>query len=133
MTALAGSGLLLMSMTASAQYGAFSAYNPQQEQNERNTVSNDHIFDLLRSDLNLASSTAQPFAGDRSRVDLALDAVNNCQYAVRTGAYDKLTFGETIATIQRVVDLNRLTDQNRSYLASDMNQLREFETQLLGS
>jgi len=127
MTALAGCGLLLTTMTASAQYQPRSW---DQVQNEREMGNHGRMFDQIRADLDLASTTALPFSGDRDRVAIARDQLNQCQAAVNSGEFDRLTFGQTISAIQRVVDLNRLTDQDGHYLVNDMNQLRQLEAEV---
>src|ERR1700722_2243714 len=132
LTALAGSGMLLMTMTANAQPPR-SEGSYQRDPYERQMVSQDRMFDQIRGDLDLASTTALPFSGDKDRVSIARDQLSECQRAVNSGNYDRLTFRQVISSIQRVVDLNRVTDQNRSYLVNDMNQLRDLEARLAGS
>jgi len=129
MIALAGSGLLLTTMTATAQYQP-RRENVPTAQYDREMGSHARMFDQIRGDLDLASTTALPFSGDQNRVAIARDQLNECQHAVNIGDYDRLTFGQTISSIQRVVDLNRLTDHDRSYLVNDISQLRELQAQL---
>ena len=127
-TTLAGCGLLLTTMSASAQYQP----RPDQGRYERGAANHDRMFDQVRADLELAGSTAMPFSGDRDRVSIARDQLSQCEAAVNSGEYDRLTFGQTLSAIQRVVDLNRLTDQDRHYLVNDMTQLRQLEAELEG-
>lgn len=128
--ALAVAGLFLTSIAANAQYQPRPGDSYEQGQYDRAVSSHDRMFDQIRSDLDLASTTALPFSGDRDRVALARDQLNACQRAVNTGEYDRLTFGETVSAIQRVVDLNRMTDQNRHYLVNDINELRQLQAEL---
>jgi hypothetical protein len=125
MTALAGSGLFLTALTANAQYQPRQDY-PYQTQDRRDA----RMFDQVRGDLDLAATTALPTSGDRSRVAIAREQVTGLQRAIENGEADRLTFGETTSAIQRVVDLNRLTDRDRSYLVNDMNQLRDLQARL---
>ena len=132
MSALAGSGLLFMTIPAQAQYQPDSVSSYHQIQYQREATSHDRLFDQMRDDLALASTTATPFSGDRDRVAIARDQLNQLQHAVDTGEYDGLTFSQTISAMQRVVDLNRMTDRNRDYLVNDIGQLRDLEAQLGG-
>ncbi len=131
MTALAGTGLLFMTMPAQAQQTG-PEYSYHQNQYQREATSHDRLFDQMRDDLSLASTTATPFSGDRDRVAIARDQLDQLQHVVDTGEYDGLTFSQTISAMQRVVDLNRMTDRNRDYLVNDIGQLRNLEAQLGG-
>jgi hypothetical protein len=126
LTALAGSGMLLMTLPIQAQYQP----RPDNPQYQREAAGHNRMFDQIRDDLNLASTTATPYSGDRDRVALAQDQVNECQHAVNSGEYDSLTFSQTISSIQRVIDLNRMTDRNRDYLVNDVGQLRNLQAEL---
>jgi hypothetical protein len=122
---LAGSGLMLLTLTANAQYQP----GPIQEQRE---ARHDRIFDQARSDLYRAQAFAEPYYSDRDRLAAARERVNECEQAVATGQEDTRTFGEAIAGIQQVVDRNRLPDTNRDLLVEDMTALRDLQARLLG-
>jgi len=127
---LAGSGLLLMTLTASAQYQPRWDYRYQTMQDRREGRSYDELFDRVRDDLDRARSSTLPFTGDRNRVMRAEEQVNECQQSLKSDDFDRRTFGDTISSIQRIVDLNRLSDQNRDYLMHDINALRGLESRL---
>jgi len=129
---LAGSGLLLMAMTASAQYQPRSMDRYQPVQDERQVMDQNHVFDQIRDDLDRIHTFTLPFTPDRNRVNIAREQVNDCQQAVNSGDYDRQTFNQTIDAIQRVVDLNHLTDQSRGNLVSDIRELSHMEARLEG-
>ena len=52
--------------------------------------------------------------------------------AVASGEYDRHQFDEAIVAVQRVADLNRLSDRNRDYLREDVGELRELQLRLEG-
>jgi len=124
---LAGSGLMLLALTARAQYQPRTEYEVRHEAREHAW-----LFDRARTDLDRAESFTVPFTGDRDRVVRARREVNECQRDVATGEDDRQTFGEAIAAIQRVVDLNHLPDRNRALLADDINALRDLQARLEG-
>lgn len=130
---LAGSGLLLLTLTASAQYPQRPPEPyPYQVQDEREARQTDRLFDRLRGDLDSAHAGTLPYSADRNRVMVARDRVEDCQRAVNAGDYDRRLFDDTIVAIQRVVDLNRLSDRTHNYLADDLNQLRSMRARLEG-
>jgi hypothetical protein len=134
--ALAGSGLLLTALTASGQSYSSPQYQQYpsraQAQDEREARANDRLFDQLHGDLDRAHAGTLPFTADRSRVAIALDRAEACQQAISAGQYDRRMFDDTVAAIQRVADLNRLSDQNRTNLLSDIDQVRTFQSRLEG-
>ena len=128
--AAACSGLFILTMTANAQYQPREDQYRYQTQGEREARNIDHLFDRLRVDLDRVHAGTLPFTGDRSRVVMAREKVNDCQRMVNSGDYDRSTFNQTVSAIQRVVDLNRLSDQNRNDLVADISELRNLQLRL---
>jgi hypothetical protein len=128
---LAGSGLLLMGMTASAQYQP-RPLSPQETQDQREAQDPDRIFDRVRTDLGRIRADASPFSADSDRLTVAIQQLNQCQRVVAAGEYDRRMFYQTVASIQRVMDLNRLTDQSRSYLGDDVSAMNRLQARLEG-
>jgi hypothetical protein len=129
--ALAGSGVLLMGTAASAQYQP-RPISAQEMQDRQEAQDQDRIFDRARTDLDRIHADASPFSPDRDRVTIAIQQVNQCQRAVTAGEYDRRVFYQTVASIQRVMDLNRLTDQSRSYLGDDLRAMNRLQARLEG-
>ena len=125
---LAGSGLLLLTLTASGQNPPRNEYGYQMDQREARDY--DRFFERVRGDLDRASAAALPFTDERDRVTRAREEVSECQRALMAGDYDRRTFDEAIFAIQRVVDLNRLSDRNRDYLLDDVRELRHLRSRL---
>jgi hypothetical protein len=128
---LAGAGLLLTAVTASAQY-------PQEPPSrsripdEREDQDHNRLFDRVRTDLDHAHEGTLPVSADRSRVGIAQEQIDRCQRAINNGDYDKRMFDDTVASVQRVIDLNRLSDQNRGYLSDDIRELVRLQSRLDG-
>ncbi len=130
---LAGSGLLFLTMTANAQY-THPLYpdRSQEGQMEREAQDQNRVFDRTRNDLTQVQASTAPFSSDRNRATIAVEQMNECQREIDAGAYDRRTFNETVASIQRVVDLNHLTEQTRGFLADDLRQLSNLQSRLEG-
>jgi hypothetical protein len=128
---LTGFGLLLLTMNANAQYQPRPLY-PDTTQDQREADGQNRLFDRVRTDLGQVHAGTLPMSTDRSRVNLALDQLNECQRAVNSGDYDRRLFDQTISSVQRVIDLNRLTDQSRNYLVDDIRSLSRLQSQLEG-
>jgi hypothetical protein len=128
-TTLAGCGLLLAPLAANAQY------HPREDryaqiQDEREAMSHDHVFDRVRTDLDRVDAMALPFSGDRDRVAFARQQVNECQRVLASGGYDRQMFSDTVAAVQRVADINHLSDRTRTYLTDDIAGLRDLQARL---
>ena len=126
---LAGSGLLFMTLTASAQYPQEPRY-PTQDQRE--AQDHNRLFDRIRMDLDHAHEGTLPFTTDRNRVNMAQTQINECQREINMGQYDRRVFDQAVSSMQRVVDLNRLSDQSRSYLSDDIRELSRLQSRLEG-
>jgi len=124
---IAAAALMLGGMTASAQYRP--RLDPQ-AQDERQARDQDRLFDRVRADLDRAYAATVPLTADRSRLNIAQDAISRCQRSVAVGEYDRRQFEDGIAAIQRVADLNRLSDQSRNNLLDDMHDLRRLQESL---
>lgn len=124
---MAVTGLLLsgLAMSASGQYPPPGEDRYQERREGRDF---DRFFDRIRVDLDRASAFSLPFTGERSRIARAREEVNECQRAAMAG--DRRPFDEAIGAIQRVVDLNRLSDRSRDNLIDDVQELREMESRL---
>jgi hypothetical protein len=63
---------------------------------------------------------------------MAMEQVNECQQGINSGDYDRRMFDQTVASLQRVADLNRLNDQSRGYIADDIRELTRLQSRLEG-
>jgi hypothetical protein len=127
---LAGSGLLLMTLTASGQY--YPRIDREQIQDEREAREHSRVFDRVRGDLDHAQAGALPFTTDRTRVMRAREEVNELQRMLSAGDYDRRQFDEAIVAVQRVAQLNRLSDNSRDMLLDDVRDLRRVQSRFEG-
>lgn len=134
MKTIAGSGFLLMSLTASAQYLPRQDYpDHYQAQVDRDGAQRQNqVLDRIRTDLDRVRDDTLPFTPARDRVIRAQERVNACQRSLNTGTYDRRTFDDTISALQTVVDANHLTDQGQQYLRDDIRDLSRLEAELEG-
>ena len=117
MLSLVGSFLVL---TASAQYyprGGDGRYSDSDDYG-RNRGG---VFDRVRADLDRAESASYPNGGDRNRFNKVREELNEFQ---RSGNRGELN--EAISALQKVVNKNRLSYQDRDVLNQDLYQLRDF-------
>ena len=129
---LSGAGLFLMSLTASGQSYPRPDYRYTTPRDEREMREHNRLFERAQVDLDRASTNSPRFSVDRARVARAREEVSECQRLVASGEYDRHQFDEAIVAVQRVADLNRLSDRNRDYLRDDVRELRELQLQLEG-
>ena len=132
MKAVAGCGLMLSALTASAQYQPRQDPVRYQMQDQREAREHNRLFDRIQGDLDRAHSATLPFSSDRARVMRARQEVTECQNTVANGTYSRRSFDEAINAVQRVADANRLSEQSRDYLLSDVRQLRDLQQRLEG-
>ena len=117
-------GLLLASLTASAQYPYQRPYDRDQysyNRDGRYYNRGGDVFDRLRSDLDRAEANSYRHGGDRRRFDKVREEMSEFQ---RTGSRRELD--DSISALQNVVNRNRLSNQDRDALGNDLDQLRAF-------
>jgi hypothetical protein len=130
---IAASGLLLAGgLAANAQYQPRTVQYQYQDREQRDDRYNDRLFDRVRGDLERAHASTLPFSADRSRVTEAEQLVNACERRVNSGDFDRRDFYQAINAMQRVADMNRLSDRNRDDILGDARELREMQGRLLG-
>ncbi len=125
---IAGSGLMLFTLTANALP---RQDNPRyQDQDRRGDQDHDRMFDRIRDDLDRAQSETLPFTADHNRLMDAKVRVNQCQRMLNDGSYDRRTFDFAVSSMQRVLDLNRLSDREHDYLSGDIQAMRRVQADL---
>src|SRR5579864_7200454 len=115
---LAGSFLVL---TASAQYDPRRGDGRYPDRDDYGRNRGGGPFDRVRADLDRAESASYPNGGDRHRFDKVREELS--EFA-RTGKPGELN--EAISALQKVVNKNRLSYQDRDVLNQDLYQLRDF-------
>lgn len=130
LTTVASCGLLWMPLAVANAQDRPRDDRYAQAQDEREALSHDRVFERLRADLDRVDSMALPFSGDRDRVATARRQVNECQRVLSEGHYDRELFGAAVAAVERVADIDRLSDRARTYLTDDIHQLRDLQSRL---
>jgi hypothetical protein len=130
MKSIAGSGLLLFGLTAYALPPRQDYPTRYQDQDRRADQDHDRLFDRIRTDIDRAQAEAMPFTADHNRLVEAKVRVNDCQRMLSDGHYDRRTFDFTVTSVQRVIDLNRLSERNHDYLADDVQALRRVQSDM---
>jgi hypothetical protein len=123
-------GLVLLPLAAAVAQDQPRQDRYAQVQDERQAMSHDRVFDRVRTDLDRADGMAIPFSGARDRVAMARRQVDECQHMLADGHYDREMFNATVSSVQRVADIDRLSDRTRTYLTDDIHQLRDLQSRL---
>ncbi len=140
MATLLGSSVLLLSLSASAQYGPDRGYPDRDYREYRDRDYRDHrgagysrsvdpeggIFARTASDLDRAASSQYYRGGDRRRIENARRDLWDFQKRWREGRYDRGELDEAIGNVQKVINMRYLDYQDRAALEQDVQQLREF-------
>ena len=129
---LAGSGLLLMTLTASGQWYPRPDYRYTISQDGREAREQSRVFDRAQGDLDQAHSVSLPFTDDRNRIIAAQAQVGECQRLVASGEYSRRQLDEAIIAVQRVADMNRMSDRNRDSLRDDVRDMQQLQSLLEG-
>ena len=119
---LAGAGVLLFGLAANAQqYPPRPAYQYQQESRDPNVM-----FDRIQRNLDRVLANAFPFSADRARITRAREEITEVQRAWNDGNLDRRALNDAIGSLQRVLEMNRLSDRNHDVVSFDLERLREF-------
>jgi len=120
-----GSSLLLLGLTASAQYP------PRTGDQYSSRDMNDYhaqLFDRIRADLDGAQTSASSFNGDIDRIATVRDQVGAFQRRMDGGYFDERELTSAIVSLQKVLDNNPLYDQTRDRLVMDLSRLRDLRS-----
>ncbi|HTR38524.1 MAG TPA: hypothetical protein VMH80_21590 [Bryobacteraceae bacterium] len=117
LSSIVGSGLLLFATAASAQQTP-RAFAGSQDR--------DAFLARVQTDLDRAAATADGFNGDRTRIDRARDEVSEFEQQMDDGNYSPSTLTDTIVSLQRIVDNNRLYERVRTSVSDDLIRLRDM-------
>ena len=124
--AVAGSGLLLFGLAASAQPPRDRDDDHWREYRENERFYRGHLFERVRTDLDRLEDKTFPISGDRARLVRTKQELNELQTKFNEGRYDAREMDEVMDAMNRVVSNNRLSDRDRDALQDDLARLREF-------
>jgi hypothetical protein len=116
---LAGSGLLLMALSASAQPRDYPGGYERREYNRS-------PMDRVIYDLNRAESNSRLDWSDHKRFDRARRDIADFERKWSSGRFDRRELDEAIGSVQRVVDSRWLNPRDRAALVDDLYRMREF-------
>ena len=137
---LLGSSLLLLSLSASAQYYPDRGY-PDRGYSDRGYSDRGYsdrdnygrgggqetaLFARTVSDLDRAASSGYYRGGDRRRIDNARRDLWDFQSRLRQGRFDRGELDEAIGNVQKVINMRSLDYRDRGALENDVERLREF-------
>ena len=86
------------------------------------------FFQRIRDDLDHATSGAGPFTGDRARLQRTQRQLDELQQKLARGFYDERELDQTMASLQAVVQGNRLAPRDREMLMEDLSRMRDFRS-----
>jgi hypothetical protein len=84
------------------------------------------FFQRIREDLDHATSGAFPFTGDRARLQRTQKNLDELQQKLARGYYDERELDQTMASLQAVLEGNRLAPRDRAMLTDDLSRMRDF-------
>lgn len=125
---LAGAGLLLISLTASAQDRDrdFDTYHGERAERFRDERWRAHLFERVREDVDHVRSVTWPRGGDQYRLGRTIEELNELQGKLANGVFDRHELDEVIGALARVVRDNRMAPRDRDILGDDLKHLREY-------
>ncbi len=145
---LLGSSLLLLSLSASAQFYPDRGYPDRgysdrgysdRGYSDRGYSDRDYrdgygrgggretaLFARTVSDLDRAASSGYYRGGDQRRIDNARKDLWDFQSRLRQGRFDRGELDEAIGSVQKVIHMRSLDYRDRDALENDVERLREF-------
>jgi hypothetical protein len=126
---VAGTGLILFGLTASAQAQRprdDDSYHRDRDDYYRGDQWRARMFERMRDDLNHVQTLWFPGSGDEYRLARAKQELNDLQSALADHRYAEREVDDVINAMQRVVSDNRLSDRDRAILNDDLARLRQF-------
>jgi hypothetical protein len=122
MRALIGTSLLFGGLAAAnAQYESPRVYEHRDQA---------QFLDRVRADLDRAEAATLPDTGDRGRINAVRDEVNMFSRRLADGNYDRAALDNAISGMQRVVDINRMSDRTRDMMSDDLARLRDMRVRM---
>jgi hypothetical protein len=122
---LAGTVVLVFGLAANAQYRPRPVDQTAYQDENRDA---NFMFERIQRNLDRVQAGTLPFTAERSRVTRAREDLGEVQRTWNHGDVDRRVLNEAIGSIQRVVDMNRLSERNHDTLLADLEQLRDFRT-----
>jgi hypothetical protein len=124
----AGAGLLVFSLTASAQDRPRDedSYHADRDARFHDEHWRGRLFDDVREDLQHVQAITWPGGGDQYRLDRTVSELNTLQSKLASHVYDERDLDDVIAVMSRVVSDNRMAPRDRDILSDDLSRMREY-------
>jgi len=124
----AGAGLLVFSLTASAQDRSRDedSYHADRDARFQDEHWRGRLFDDVREDLQHVQAATWPGGGDQYRLDRTVNELNILQSKLASHVYDERDLDDVIAVMSRVVSDNRMAPRDRDILTDDLTRMREY-------
>ncbi len=128
LNSLAGAGLLVFSLNASAQDRPRDddSYHSDRDARFHDEHWRGHLFEDVRQDVEHVRATTWPSGGDNYRLDNTIAALNQLQGKLADRVYDERDLTDVIGVLTRVVSDNRMRPRDRDILSDDLNRLRDY-------
>jgi hypothetical protein len=124
----AGAGLLVFSLTASAQDRSRDedSYHADRDARFQDGHWRGRLFDDVREDLQHVQAATWPGGGDQYRLDRTVNELNILQSKLASHVYDERDLDDVIAVMSRVVSDNRMAPRDRDILSDDLSRMRQY-------
>jgi hypothetical protein len=124
----AGAGLLVFSLTASAQDRSRDedSYHADRDARFQDEHWRGRLFDDVREDLQHVQAATWPGGGDQYRLDRTVNELNILQSKLASHVYDERDLDDVIAVMSRVVSDNRMAPRDRDILSDDLSRMRQY-------
>src|ERR1700722_4866653 len=128
LNSLAGAGLLVFSMTASAQDlpRDDDSYHSERDARFHDDHWRGHLFEDVRRDVEHVRAVTWPGGGDEYRLGATADELNQLQNKLADHVYDERQLDQVIGALSRVVADNHMSPRDRDILNEDMSRLRDY-------
>jgi hypothetical protein len=125
---LAGAGLLVFSLTASAQDRPRDddSYHSDRDARFQDQHWRGHLFDDVRQDVQHVQEVTWPSGGDQYRIGATIGELNQLQDKLANHVYDERQLDQVIGALSRVVSDNRMAPRDRDILNDDLSRLRDY-------
>jgi len=128
LSSVAGAGLLVFSLTATAQDRPRDddSFHSDRDARFHDEHWRGRLFDDVREDVQHVQAVTWPSGGDSYRLDRTVNELNQLQGKLANHVYDERDLDDVIATLQRVVSDNRMAPRDRDVLNDDLSRLRDY-------
>jgi hypothetical protein len=126
LSSVAGAGLLIFALGASAQDRDQDAYHSDRDAYFHDQHWRGHLFERVREDVQHVQAATWPGGGDQYRLGSTIDQLNVLQDKLANHVYDERDLDAVIGTLSRVVTDNRMAPRDRDILTDDLSRMRDY-------